>query len=490
MRAQEFIVEYTRQQTAQNWGQKLLAAARKDNTLPPKLKKLGQEAVLVDTILQQLETADPTKNKEYTQGLAKLYANGGLKIEDATSTLADYLTKFHTLKIKRIIPSPYNDFLKYSNVRDFMSTMDKYSVPDTNNKEVNRGQAKEIYNDAQVRVIQPEDTTAACYYGQGTRWCTAAKNNNMFDYYADDSPLYIIIPKKPTHPGEKYQIHFDSGQFKDANDDDADMDAVVDRYPQLGTLFHEEAQEYGYDDIFAPPQAREAQKQRQIAEGNKIIKDIGIDQGNGIVTVNLNSYSSEDETAPWIAYPVGRAVTGGSLPGIPGEYDQGDGDRHLHSYAVIDTQTKEMAIVYAAKPWHGDVEDDVEPHIGPDFTRARAGGVDNPRIMAVAKPLLQDLVKYGVLTHQARAADDIADEKTDPSNNVALQQAYQQLITKYGAPYNEEHAMSEKLGDNRPTLGSKRDQGKSVRKWRRQRGLDESKELSGILKNAGLKTSD
>ena len=34
--------------------------------------------------------------------------------------------------------------------------------------------------------------------------------------------------------------------------------------------------------------------------------------------------------------------------------------------------------------------------------------------------------------------------------------------------------MSEKLGDNRPALGSKRDQGKSVRQWRKQRGLDES----------------
>ena len=49
-------------------------------------------------------------------------------------------------------------------------------------------------------------------------------------------------------------------------------------------------------------------------------------------------------------------------------------------------------------------------------------------------------------------------------------------------------AMSEKLGDNRPKLGTKRDQGKSVRKWRIQHNLDESTELSGILKNAGLKS--
>jgi hypothetical protein len=33
--------------------------------------------------------------------------------------------------------------------------------------------------------------------------------------------------------------------------------------------------------------------------------------------------------------------------------------------------------------------------------------------------------------------------------------------------------LAEKLGDHRPKLGSKRDAGKSVRKWRSERGLDE-----------------
>ena len=36
-----------------------------------------------------------------------------------------------------------------------------------------------------------------------------------------------------------------------------------------------------------------------------------------------------------------------------------------------------------------------------------------------------------------------------------------------------EQGVAEKLGDNRPKLGSKRDAGKSVRKWRGERGLDE-----------------
>jgi len=51
-----------------------------------------------------------------------------------------------------------------------------------------------------------------------------------------------------------------------------------------------------------------------------------------------------------------------------------------------------------------------------------------------------------------------------------------------------DQGVAEKLGDNRPKLGTARDQGKSVRKWRKARGFDESTELSSILKNAGLKS--
>lgn len=60
-------------------------------------------------------------------------------------------------------------------------------------------------------------------------------------------------------------------------------------------------------------------------------------------------------------------------------------------------------------------------------------------------------------------------------------------VTIGGKPINLEQDIAEKLGDNRPTLGTARDQGKSVRKWRKARGFNESTELSSILKNAGLK---
>ena len=41
-------------------------------------------------------------------------------------------------------------------------------------------------------------------------------------------------------------------------------------------------------------------------------------------------------------------------------------------------------------------------------------------------------------------------------------------------------SLEEKLGDNRPKLGSKRDAGKSIRKWRKTRGLDETGVAEGL----------
>jgi hypothetical protein len=70
-----------------------------------------------------------------------------------------------------------------------------------------------------VRIVVPEDQNAACYYGQGTRWCTAAtKGSNYFGHYSKEGPLYILLPKQPKYDGEKYQLHFESEQFMDEND--------------------------------------------------------------------------------------------------------------------------------------------------------------------------------------------------------------------------------------------------------------------------------
>ena len=234
MRARHFIVEYDRTKTAQAFSAKLVNQALKDPTTPGAVRNninsMESPQKAAEMILQnQIEVGDPTKQKKYTQTLARMYANGLIKWEDVGSTLRDYLTKFHKLKLKKMIPSPRNDFNGYRDLGDFYSVVDEY--PDPEEREMkSKGDAKEVYKDANVRIIQPEDINAACYYGQGTRWCTAADSNNMFDRYNQEGPMYILLPTKATHEGEKYQIHPESGQYMNEGDYPVEPQELMDRF--------------------------------------------------------------------------------------------------------------------------------------------------------------------------------------------------------------------------------------------------------------------
>jgi len=103
-----------------------------------------------------------------------------------------------------------------------------------------KGDAETVFENGQVRIIHPKDQAAACYYGQGTRWCTAATgSSNYFDRYNSGGPMYILLPKQPKYEGEKYQLHFESGQFMDETDSQ-----VNDIVELIGTRFGSDVAEF------------------------------------------------------------------------------------------------------------------------------------------------------------------------------------------------------------------------------------------------------
>lgn len=256
MKSLEFLLEYDRGKTAATYGDKLLAVAAKDSWLLGQLglgKNFNQlvkkdPAQVLDKILAVLEQGDPTRNKEYTQAIAKMYANGLSKAEDVVSTLADYLAKFDKLKRRKKIPPPRNDFNRYRSLEDFMDVVDEYPDEETEAKPEEKKNATELYRDAKLIVTIPNDVEAACYYGQGTRWCTAGKNNNMFDYYTKGNrPLYVIIPRQQEYPGEKYQFHFETKQFMNEQDRQIGDDGIaklVKRFPQLPKILQKPAEQF------------------------------------------------------------------------------------------------------------------------------------------------------------------------------------------------------------------------------------------------------
>ena len=264
MRAAEFLLEYDRNKTAQNLGQALHQKMLKDRTVQriygdDPLQQINPEE-LIGFALDRFQEADPTPNKQYVQWLARTYAKDpSFKFEDVLSTVHTYLEKFVKLNRRKKIASPQNDINKYSSFKNFMDVLDQYPDPDQEAVQKDKGTAFTLYEDDNFRVIVPQNEPAACYYGQGTRWCTSGTKNNMFSYYHNIAPILIALPKNPEHPGEKYQMTFgvsiddypmksdsDIEDYINWNDDysDSGLDEVLD-YGQIMderddpvTLFH------------------------------------------------------------------------------------------------------------------------------------------------------------------------------------------------------------------------------------------------------------
>jgi hypothetical protein len=229
MRAKEFIVEYDRSKTAQALGDKLISAGLKDHLAGQTLKLTplpNNPNETVNKILAAIEDRDPTPNKEYTQWMARMYANGGVKLEDLNRN--NTIGIYDLGKKRRLIQPEDADINRFKTYKDFedvvLSKYDPNKIEKQEKKEVNKGNAKLYFENDQVRIIIPKDEQAACYYGQGTRWCTAAtRGRNAFNEYNEEGPLYIILFKKSP---VKWQFHFPEAQFMNEADEELNSDQI------------------------------------------------------------------------------------------------------------------------------------------------------------------------------------------------------------------------------------------------------------------------
>ena len=89
-----------------------------------------------------------------------------------------------------------------------------------------------MYEDDDWVVYTPKTYAASCKLGQGTRWCTATtEDDSYFKKYTKSGPLYININKN--NPAEKYQLHFESGQYMDREDEEISLSDLFDQFPSL-----------------------------------------------------------------------------------------------------------------------------------------------------------------------------------------------------------------------------------------------------------------
>ena len=188
---------------------------------------------LVGNVLEEMEDADPTQNKQYAVWILQRYLDGSItRFEDISSTVTEFMGMYHWLKVRRLLPLVYRDLGIFKGVKDMSAlytSINNMYTDEVNKRgegeQIVKGNAEEVLNNSEMRVIVPKNKEAACYYGKGTRWCTATtRSANYFDEYNKKGDLYIIIPKKNEFDGvmERYQLWKEDGgddiQVMDADD--------------------------------------------------------------------------------------------------------------------------------------------------------------------------------------------------------------------------------------------------------------------------------
>jgi len=247
MRAHEFLIEYNEQQLVNDFGAKLVARTKEDITAPKK--KTAKQLV------QLIAKMDPTPNKELAFWLALNYARydearatgqGIARWEDIGGRAVTALQRFKALLNKPNLtpPLPVRDINQIRGLSALEDLVEKYPDKETQSNQAQAtaeeenlyktGKAVLLHNDNQVKVVELKSEAAAVFFGKGTRWCTAATNNNRYTIYAKQGPLYVVIIKGTN---EKYQFHWPTNQFMDAQDKEINLIELANKYPVLWDVF-------------------------------------------------------------------------------------------------------------------------------------------------------------------------------------------------------------------------------------------------------------
>ena len=193
--------------------------------------------------LKTLLMSDPTFKQTYRGSyigrygvwIGRMYANGYIKSGDIPELKAALVTYD---KNKTQLPQ-IKDCKSLSELIEWVKDLSDDFKPVRKQSDAKENLEK-AYEDDEWIVYVPHSHAAARRGGEGTRWCTASENGYYYNYYSKDGPLYINIRKSD---GAKFQFHFGTGQFMDANDKSVRLneielsEGIVSFYTKIDTKF-------------------------------------------------------------------------------------------------------------------------------------------------------------------------------------------------------------------------------------------------------------
>lgn len=162
-------------------------------------------------------TNKPDKMGKYGKWMLELYKKGNLKEEDLYKAKEDLeiFAKFQSKLQQKDIMRYHSLSELYNAIKPFLENPEQAATKSEEVRQLKKG-AEKVYEDNKWIVIVPHTKESSCYYGKGTRWCTAANDSyNAFEGYNSEGLLYINIIKGTN---TKYQFHFESSSYMDATD--------------------------------------------------------------------------------------------------------------------------------------------------------------------------------------------------------------------------------------------------------------------------------
>ena len=117
---------------------------------------------------------------------------------------------------------PITDLYQYKSLGQLLSALSEYEQRLRRKvKPVNGGNV--VYDDGRYFIVNPLTLDSSCYYGRGTKWCTAAASNSQFSRYNDDGKLFYILDRTLPTNDNHYKVallkKFDGDKtFYDAKD--------------------------------------------------------------------------------------------------------------------------------------------------------------------------------------------------------------------------------------------------------------------------------
>ena len=154
----------------------------------------------------------------YGVWIANMYANGGIKLGDIPELRAA-LTTYN--KNKSQLPQ-IKDCKSLSELIEWVKNLSDDFKP-VRNQSKSRANLENVYEDNEWLVYVPHSHAAARRGGEGTHWCTASENEYYYNCYSNQGPLYINIRKSD---GAKFQFHFETNQFMDADDEPIQLNEI------------------------------------------------------------------------------------------------------------------------------------------------------------------------------------------------------------------------------------------------------------------------